>query len=204
MFARLCSDVYNILTVCSHLRIHPDFRWLQVRVALYHCPGDFDFSTPEALTEALEVSVLSPGDVCYRITIVHTGLLGTLVYLHGAVGRIAAATLLSVCMRTRQTLLRHMQRSEGATSMSPPLEFSTKGQRSSRPGSVEGTPVLGSRQRAGRRSSAMASPVVFGCTFDGQGLTTADSAGEPSASPSLAAVVVATDVMQQLEKVRAH
>jgi hypothetical protein len=50
----------------------------------------------------------------------------------------------------------------------------------------------------------MASPVVFGCTFDGQGLTTADSAGEPSASPSLAAVVVATDVMQQLEKVRAH
>lgn len=62
----------------------------------------------------------------------------------------------------------------------------------------------GSRQRAGRRSSAMASPVVFGCTFDDQGHSAADSGGEPAASSSLAAVAVATDVTQQLEKVRSH
>jgi hypothetical protein len=71
-------------------------------VALYHCPGDFDFSTPEALTEALEVSVLSPGDVCYRITIVHTGLLGTLVYLDSAVGR-STAPFLCVCLYANPT-----------------------------------------------------------------------------------------------------
>jgi len=194
-------------------------------VALYHCPGDFDFTNPEALTDALEV----PGPCFLSTSHVLLELLVPFVLgEHAPVPLIPhlAPRSQSFSGTWAQTLLRLIQQARAAKLMSPPLEFSTKskghgtagGSRpGSRPGSRSGPVEPTPGGRAGRRSSAhTASPVVFKSLTvageeavavqdcDGAGVGARSGAGvragEAEAEPEGEAVQVA-DVLDQLTQV---
>ena len=190
-------------------------------MALYHCPGDFDFTNPEALTDALEV----PGPCFLSTSRVLLELLVPFVLgEHAPVPLIPhlAPRSQSFSGTWAQTLLRLIQQARAAKLMSPPLEFSTKSKGhgtagGSRPGSRSGSVEPTPGGRAGRRSSAhTASPVVFKSLTvageeavavqdcDGAGVGARSGAGvrasEAEPEPEGEAVQVA-DVLDQLTQV---